>query len=187
MIKKHYYTWRHVEKMCIDIAMQMQKDNWKPDYIVGITRGGNVPASILSHMLSVRCEALKISLRDDDDSESESNTWMASDAFGYVEEADRSTYKSRWDISKRKNILVVDDINDTGNTLNWLQQDWMRNCLPDESSWKTVWGRNVRFATLTENLASTFHDVQYSAHEVNKAEDDVWLVYPWEIVGKYDA
>jgi len=63
----------------------------------------------------------------------------------------------------------------------------MRSCLPDETSWKTVWGRNVRFATLTENLASTFHDVQYSAHEVNKAEDDVWLVYPWEIVGKYDA
>jgi hypoxanthine phosphoribosyltransferase len=186
MIKKHYYSWRHVEKMCIDISMQMQKDNWKPDYIVGITRGGNIPASILSHMLGVRCEAVKISLRDDD-SESESNTWMSADAFGYVDEDERGTYKSRWDIAKRKNILVVDDINDSGNTLNWLQQDWMKSCLPDESSWSTVWGRNVRFATLTENLASTFHGVQYSAHEVNKAEDDVWLVYPWEIVGKYDA
>ena len=186
-MKKHYYTWRHVEKMCIDIAMQMQKDNWKPDYIVGITRGGNVPATILSHMLGVRCEALKISLRDDDDSVSESNCWMATDAFGYVEEADRSTYKSRWDVSKRKNILIVDDINDTGATLDWIKQDWPAGCLPNETSWSTVWNKNVRFATLTENLASNFDGVDYSAHEVNKAEEDVWLVYPWEIVGKYDA
>ena len=50
-----------------------------------------------------------------------------------------------------------------------------------------MWNKNVRFATLTENLASSFDGVDYSAHEVNKAEEDVWLVYPWEIVGKYDA
>ena len=186
-MKKHYYTWRHVEKMCIDIAMQMQKDNWKPDYIVGITRGVNIPATILSHMLGVRCEALKISLRDDDDSESESNCWMAEDAFGYVPEEERATTKSRWDISRRKNILIVDDINDTGATLNWIKQDWPSGCLPDESTWDTVWNKNVRFATLTENLASGFEAVNYSAHEVNKVDEDVWLVYPWEIIGKYDA
>ena len=28
--------------------------------------------------------------------------------------------------------------------------------------------------------------VNYCAEEVNKAEDDVWLVYPWENVGVYD-
>ena len=183
-MKKHYYTWSHVEKMCIDIAMQMQKDNWKPDYIVGITRGGNVPATILSHMLGVRCEALKISLRDDDGT-SETNCWMADDAFGYIDEEDRPTTKCRWDVSKRKNILVVDDINDTGETLIWLKHDWMMSCLPNESSWDTVWGRNVRFATLTENLASEFDKVNYTCHEVNKAEKDVWLVYPWENVGEY--
>ena len=185
-MKKHYYTWGHIEKMCIDIAMQMQKDNWKPDYIVGITRGGNVPATILSHMLGVRCEALKISLRDDDESGSESNLWMATDAFGYVDEEDRKTTKSRWDVSKRKNILIVDDINDTGATFDWIKQDWQASCLPDEESWKTVWHNNVRFATITDNLSSDFNGtVDYSVHEVNKAEQDVWLVYPWENVGEY--
>jgi hypoxanthine phosphoribosyltransferase len=47
-IKKHYYSWRDVERACLSIALQMYNDNWKPDYIVGITRGGNVPATILS-------------------------------------------------------------------------------------------------------------------------------------------
>ena len=183
MTKKKTYSWQDVETMCTNIVLQMYKDNWRPDYIVGLTRGGNVPATIISNMLDVKCEALKVSFRDDE--ECETNCWMAEDAFGYVEEEDREKYKSRWDVSKRKNILIVDDINDTGRTLNWIVQDWENSCLPDETSWKTVWGQNVRFAVLTDNLSSDF-TVDYSTNEVNKAEEDVWLVYPWETVGKYE-
>ena len=51
--------------------------------------------------------------------------------------------------------------------------------------WEKVWGGNVRFATLTENLASEFDKVRYTCHEINKAEEDVWLVYPWENVAEY--
>jgi len=183
MIKKHYYSWQDVENACVNIALQMYKDNWRPDYIVGITKGGNVPATILCNMLGVRGEALKVSLRDDDEQGPESNLWMAEDAFGYVNEEDRKVYKSRWDVAIRKNILIVDDINDTGATFNWIKQDWIGCCLPNEDTWNTVWGNNVRFAVITENLASNFDGVQYSVHEVNKAEEDVWLVYPWENVG----
>ena len=185
MIKKHYYNWQDVENACLNITLQMYKDAWRPDYIVGITRGGNVPATILSNMLNVRGEALKVSLRDAT-GESESNCWMASDAFGYVDEEERANTKSRWDIGKRKKILIVDDINDTGATFNWIKQDWPAGCLPNEESWKTVWHNNVRFATITDNLSSDFNGtVDYSVHEVNKAEQDVWLVYPWENVGEY--
>ena len=185
MIKKHYYSWQDVETACTNIALQMYKDKWRPDYIVGITRGGNVPATILSNMLGVRGEALKVSLRDAT-GESESNCWMSSDAFGYVDEDERVNTKSRWDISKRKNILIVDDINDTGATFDWIKQDWQASCLPNEESWNTVWHNNVRFATITDNLSSDFNGtVDYSVHEVNKAEQDVWLVYPWENVAEY--
>jgi hypothetical protein len=37
----------------------------------------------------------------------------------------------------------------------------------------------VKFATLIDNLASDAK-VDYSATEVNKAEHDVWMVFPWE-------
>jgi len=51
----------------------------------------------------------------------------------------------------------------------------------DSTRWDNVWGKNVRFAVITENLSSEFGLVNYSTHEVNKAEEDVWLVYPWEM------
>lgn len=165
MIKKHHYSWQDIERACTNIALQMYKDNWRPDYIVGITRGGNVPATILSNMLDIRCEALKVSLRDDQFGP-ESNLWMSEEAFGYA--------------LPKKKILIVDDINDTGATFNWIKQDWQSSCLPDDDKWNTVWGNNVRFATLTDNGASSFGEVNYTCHEINKAEEDIWLVYPWE-------
>lgn len=172
-MKKHNYSWQDIERMCVSIVNQMYKDNWKPDYIVGITRGGNIPATIISNMTGIRCEALKVSLRDDD-TMSESNCWMAEDAFGDIG-ADTSDYK--------KNILIVDDINDTGDTFNWIKQDWESN-FPD-GDFSNVWNHNVRFAVLTENMSSDFHLVDYYCHTVNKAEEDVWLNYPWEVVGEY--
>jgi len=180
MIKKHYYTWHDVEVMCTNIVTQMYKDNWKPDYIVGITRGGNVPATIISNMTGIRCEAIKVALRDGE-SHQESNLWMAEDAYGYVsDDADKVTGGPL-----EKKILIVDDINDTGATFNWIKQDWQSGCLPNSPKWDKVWGNNVRFAVLTENLSSNFDGVSYSCDEVNKAEEDVWLVYPWENVGVY--
>jgi len=179
MIKKHYYSWVHVQEMCTRISMNMYKDNWRPDYIVGVTRGGAIPAVILSHLLDIPMRPLEVSLRDG--GECVSDLGMAEDALGYVPSEEQAVINSRWDISKKKNILIVDDINDTGATFNWIKQDWPSGCFPnEETAWDSVWGKNVRFAVLTNNLSSTFDDVNYYGSEVNKSEEDVWLVYPWE-------
>ena len=71
------------------ILRQMSKDNWQPDYIVGITRGGLVPAVMISQYLDVKMHTLDVSFRDNDLGP-ESNLWMAEDAFGYVNKEDRA-------------------------------------------------------------------------------------------------
>jgi hypoxanthine phosphoribosyltransferase len=64
-VKKHYYSWKDIETMCTEIVTTMYTSNFTPDYIVGITRGGNIPATIISNMTGIPCEAIKVSLRDD--------------------------------------------------------------------------------------------------------------------------
>lgn len=170
VMRQVYYTEKQVKSYVLEIVRQMQKDVFVPDYIVGLTRGGLVPGVMLSHFLDIPFNALN---------KEESNLWMAEDAFGYVDREEQEVIKSRWDISKRTNILVVDDINDTGKTFQDVIKDWQSGCLPNEISWNTVWHNNVRFACLIENQASKF-SADYVGTEINKDENPEWCVFPWE-------
>lgn len=165
-MKKIYHTWQDVEAQTQEILRQIHLCGWRPDYVVGLTRGGLVPANLISQYLGCRMETLKVSLRDG--SEQESNLWMAEDAFGH-------------EMDQPKNILIVDDINDSGATLNWIRQDWPSGCFPDNPRWDQVWGQNVRVAVLVDNESSRSEiPVTYSAVDLNKAEEDCWVVFPWE-------
>ena len=173
-MKKIYYSWQEIENQTQEILRQLQRDAWRPDYVVGLTRGGLVPATLISQYLEVPMECLKISLRDSEHGP-ESNLWMAEDAFGYV------MHDPMCSGNGRKKILIVDDINDSGATLNWIKNDWPSGCLPNDKRWEEVWGNNVRVATLVDNEASKSElKISYSAVDLNKAEEDVWIVFPWE-------
>lgn len=164
MTKKIHYTDKQIDGFILELVRQMLADSWKPDYIIGLTRGGLVPALKISQYLGIRMETLKVSLRDG--GETESNCWMAEDAIGYG-------------LYKPLNILIVDDINDTGATLDWIKQDWQSGVRLDKDQWKKIWNHNVRFMTIVDNDSSPV-EVNYSAVSINKAEEDVWIVFPWE-------
>jgi uncharacterized protein len=163
-MKKEFYTWKDIEGACLQIARQCQIDKFYPDYIVGLTRGGLIPATMLSHYLECPMHSLNVSLRDSEIGP-ESNLWMAEDAFGYS--------------SEQKKILVVDDINDSGATINWIKKDWQAGCFPGGDRWSNTWHNTTRFAVITNNIASDA-EVDYFAKAINKVENDTWIVYPWE-------
>ena len=164
MIRKIYVTPAQVSGYVHEIIRGINYDDWRPDYIVGLSRGGLTPALMLSHYLRIPMHTLEISLRDG--GKQVSDLGMAEDAFGYEAEP--------------KKILIVDDINDSGATMNWLKADWQAGCLPNSERWSEVWNQNVRFAVLHDNQSSEFSDVDYAAVDINKVEDDCWIVYPWE-------
>ena len=161
-MKKQLVTWRDVEHQVQEILRRMQQDQWMPDYVIGLTRGGLIPANMISQYLDIPMHTLKVNLRDH--AYTESNLWMAEDAF-----------------NMSKEILIVDDINDSGATLSWIKQDWQSSCQPEHPDWNSVWNNNVKIATLFDNESSRSElTVDYSAVTINKAEDDVWIDFPWE-------
>ena len=161
MTPKTYLSWTDVEKHVNNIAVQLYKDGWKPDYIVGLHSGGNIPAVMLGKMLDIKTYSLDVRLRDGDGDGPESNAWMAEDAYN------------------GKKILIVDDINDSGATINWIKNDWPANALPLDPRWNDIWSDTVRVAVMINNVSSS-SDVNYFAKEINKAEKDEWIVFPWE-------
>lgn len=147
-----------IAKICRDITLS----GWRPDLIVGIGRGGLLPATMISQYFDIKMNSLDISLRDGGDCVS--NAGLASDAYDGA------------------NILVVDDINDTGATFNWLMNDWREMSNPSAIRWDNdVWNKTVRFAVVVDNLASQCKRyMDYTGMEVNKKEEDVWIEFPYE-------
>ncbi len=150
-----------IAKLCRDIANQ----SWRPDYIVGVTRGGLVPAVMISHYFNIPMHTL---------STGESNLWMAEDAFGY------ENYDPMASGSGKKKILIVDDINDTGKTINAIMEDWQSGCLPNDPRWKEVWNQNVKFAVVYDNISSKSKvTMDFFGEEIAKNKKE-WIVFPYE-------
>ena len=158
MNKSINYSWDNTHKGVNNIAMQMYKDNWRPDYIVGITRGGLVPAVLLSHLTDIPMHTLCVQLGAEGLEENlESNKLMAKDAI------------------EGKNILVIDDINRGGDALEWIINDWSKS---SEIGWEDVWHGNVRFASLVMDPNSKI-DTDYYYEELD-TESEIWVNFPWE-------
>jgi xanthine phosphoribosyltransferase len=159
-MKKLVLSNSDIKNLVSEICREISNQRWRPDYVVGLTRGGLIPAVMISHYINVPCETLKVALRDG--GEPESNLWMAEDA------------------KVGKNILIVDDINDTGATIDWIIKDWPSG-IHDQEGWNKIWNGNVRFAVLVDNQASDCQRaMDYVGMEINKAENDVWVDFPWE-------
>jgi hypoxanthine phosphoribosyltransferase len=170
-------SYKKFNKLVDKLYQSIVASDWQPDYIVGLTRGGLLPAVILSHKFNCPMYTLTVKLRDHPDTES--NLWMAEHALGYF--SSENDYDDTEPINYKKRILIVDDIADSGDTLNWIQQDWQSSCMPNHPNWENVWGINVRVAVVfdKETNKSTM-PISYRAKTLKKNKCDHWVVFPYE-------
>src|SRR4249919_2957099 len=80
------------------VARALQGDSWTPDFLVGIGRGGLVPAAYLSHRTGIALLSVDHS-------------------SGEVGFADELLDKLAAKIKAGQRLLIVDDINDSGATI----------------------------------------------------------------------
>ena len=136
----------HVE----NIAGQVEAGDWRPDFIVGIGRGGLVPGTYLSHRLDIPLLSIDHS----------SKVHAFSDAL-LVHLAACSKLGERY--------LFVDDINDSGKTLARF-----RALLADNGAALD----HIRWAVLVSNVASRA-GVDYAARAIDRRVDKFWFIFPW--------
>jgi len=127
-------------------------DEWRPDYIVAITRGGLVPGVRLSHILKIPLVTIKWSSSAD---ENEHNFWIPED------------------INAGMKVLIVDDIVDSGETIKTLIEDWKSSIREDLNL------DNLRVCAMIENTAQEI-EVHYSHIKIDRNSVPEWINFWWE-------
>jgi hypothetical protein len=143
--------------LAISAAVAADLD-WRPSFLIGVGRGGLVPAVYLSHSTGLPTLSCDLSSQVKD---------FADDVL--VRLAERTRAGER--------LLFVDDINDSGRTIGLLRQRLAAaGAVPG----------SIRFATLLDNIASA-ERVEYSARRIDRARVKDWFVFPWEALASADA
>ena len=155
-MKYSYYTNRDLTKGIHKLARAVTVDKFKPDLIVGVLRGGIIPAVYLSHWFGCPLASTSWSTRDD--------------AVLNNETIDDMVFEV---IAKNKKVLLVDDICDSGLTLKQIFEN-----IKD----KTKIHKNLKSAVLHYNMGQDTFEPDYYHLEINNEDDPCWVVYPWEDV-----
>lgn len=154
-IEKLYYTNENMKIDLLKMAGEIRSQKLQPEYIVGITRGGLVPATYLSHMLDKPLLTMRFSLRDH----------AYQERFEYIIKC----------LKEGKRLLFVDDICDEGETL---AQIWQ--IIKDKTEDRTLGWTYAQSAVLINNLGQSHFKPDFVGSEINKTTDPVWVVFPWE-------
>lgn len=140
------------------LSRKIAGGEWQPEFIIGVGRGGLVPAVYISHQLEVPMLSIDHSAK----------------VPGF---ADELLGKVAGMTAEGKRLLFVDDINDSGGTI-----EYIRNLLGDNG----CDAENLRFAVLINNTRSKAVAELY-VDAIDRDEDKRWFVFPWESVGTKDA
>ena len=140
------YNWEEIEQYCDQIVGKMKADSYSPDAIVCLLRGGMVPARIFADKFNITSKLFTIDVKY---------------YTGIGETTAEPVVRCPFDIVGN-NLLVVDDICDSGRTL-----DCVRLFLRDNF---------VRTATVfcKEGIIRKPDYWQVSV------PDETWVVFPWE-------
>ena len=144
--KRKYFGKEDFINSLNKIIKQIKNADWSPNVIFSINRGGCIPGIYLSHHLNLKHKVIDIQLRDNN------------------RPPDLKIIKEK--IKQFDNILLVDDINDSGKTLKIIYD------LNNPS--KVIFN-----ATLIYNRESQVK-THFYGKMIKKSEDKSWYVFPWE-------
>ena len=142
-------SWEDAYALAEKVAQKITHEGYLPDHIIGITRGGWVPAVMLSDLLGVK-DLLSVRVEH----------------WGMTGEKDAKAvlkYPLQTDLSGKK-ILLVDDLTDTGDSMAVALEELKKHKAEE-----------IRTATLIHKKQSHV-EPEYYAQKTDKWE---WIIFPW--------
>ncbi|MBO8175020.1 MAG: phosphoribosyltransferase [Thermococcus sp.] len=143
---KVYLTWWQVDRAIFSLADKLRE--YKPDVIVGIARGGLIPAVRLSHILGdIELKVIDVKFYTD---------------INEHAEMPKITIPIYGDL-KDKRVVIVDDVSDTGKTLEVVINEVKR-----------LGAKEIKVACLAMKPWTSVVPDFYVFRT------DKWIVFPWE-------
>lgn len=140
-------TYSQLHQGVADIALQYTRQQYEPDFIIGLTRGGLIPAVMLSHMTN-NTPVVPINY---------SSTRGNGDNRNHINNLN--------DFNGQHDILVIDDICDTGRTLLEVKEYYVSQ------------GQRIRTAALYYKENDVFKPDYYWQYVPS---DGPWIIFPFE-------
>ena len=152
---KLYYSFPELIEDLYIILKKIKESKWTPDIIIGPCRGSYIPGVMMSHKLNIPFYGFMWQTRD-------GNIQNHNEIIAILNN------------NKDKNILVIDDINDSGTTLNGISKVinlYKENELNYENT--------IKYCVLFNKTQSNFKQVDYYVNELT-LENNPWVEFPYE-------
>ena len=117
MAKKLIIDWKEYNLIVEKLAIQIHDSGYKPNILIGIMRGGAPIIDVLSRVFKLKCAYLAVESYSGDNIEDQQGDLIFS----------RELSSTVQDMSG--NLLLCDDLSDTGVTLN-RSIDWLKKYPP---------------------------------------------------------
>ena len=153
-------SWNSIQIACQDVfAPAIKELPHDIDYIVGLSRGGLIPAVILSHLTDIPLFPVKYSSKSGNGDNKNHDNELPLPPVDYVSGSHEPV--------QYPTLLVVDDISDSGLTLREVV-----DCYRSEGH--VVYSASLYYKELSEPVITP--DIIWRTIP----EDGPWILFPWE-------
>ena len=158
-MEKLYVSYKDVH-VIVDNLSDKIFDKFEAEVIIGIGGGGLLPARLFRTTLGIPMYAVFISFYEDNAEDSKERPqitqWLDGTALDFV---------------RGKRILIVDEVNDSGATLQYCVEQVLKTCEPKELAVAILHDKKREKTGIIDT-----NSVQYF---VGEEVEDRWVVYPW--------
>ena len=158
MSEKLIVSWDQYNETVEKLAIQIEDSGYKPTILIGIMRGAAPMIDVLSRVFKLKCAYLAVESYSGEGTEDQQGELVFSREMS-------STVQEM-----KGNILLCDDLSDTGVTLN-KSIDWLKKYPPLQGKIKSI-----KTAVLWKKKDSTF-EPDFCAQKLNS---NPWIVQPFE-------